>query len=61
MRHQFSIDESIRGGKLQPKEAKVRGGQRGFQVTMEKHPFMARKYLRHAKGMKKESGRFSPK
>lgn len=47
MRYQLTREDRSKGGKLQPREAKVRGGQRGFERTMELHPWFARKHLRH--------------
>lgn len=61
MRHKLTREEQVKGGKSVTGEPKRIAGQKGFERTMELHPHMARKYLKHAKGMRAESDRFNPK
>lgn len=61
MRHTFTKEELSRGGKNQPRDAKVEAGKKGFETTCERYPFMARHYLKYAPGMKRYNGRFKPK
>lgn len=46
-RYQFSDSDRSKGGRNQPREAKIRGGQNGFQKTCETHPYFARKHLKN--------------
>lgn len=62
-RHRLTREEQARGGKNQPRSAKVEGGKKGFETTMERYPFMARHWLKYAPGMKKwrkHKGEFCP-
>lgn len=59
-RHQLTREERSRGGKNQPREAKVLGGKRGFQTTMDYHPFFARHWLRYCPGMRREKQGVKP-
>lgn len=52
MRHILTQEERQRGGRNAPREAKVKGGKKGFEKTCETHPFFARHWLRYCKGMK---------
>lgn len=60
MRHKLTKEERQRGGKNQTRSDKVRGGKKGFEITMERHPWMSH-HLKHAPGMKKFNGSFNPR
>lgn len=52
-RHVLTHEERVRGGKNQPRESKVLGGQRGFEATCILHPFFARHWLQYMPGMRR--------
>lgn len=45
-KYQFTQEDRSKGGKMQPREAKVLAGQKGFERTCELHPYFARKWLK---------------
>ena len=59
-RYQLTREDRSIGGKAQSKEAKSKAGQRGYEVTMERHPWMF-SYLKYAPGMRRfKKGKFDP-
>lgn len=59
-RHKFTREECQKGGRNLSREKKSEGGKKGFDTTMERHPFMFN-YLKYAPGMKKfKEGVFHP-
>ncbi len=47
MRHKFTRDECQRGGRARASQASfVEACRKGFERTMETHPFYARKHLK---------------
>ena len=59
-RYQLTREDRSKGGKAQSREAKSEAGKRGFERTMERHPWMF-SYLKYAPGMKHfKAGKFAP-
>jgi hypothetical protein len=55
-RYQLTQADRAKGGRNAPREAKVKGGKKGFEVTCERHPFFARHWLKYCPGMKRANG-----
>jgi hypothetical protein len=46
-RHKFTREERSKGGKVRcAQESMKEARERGFEVTMDRHPFFARKHLK---------------
>jgi hypothetical protein len=60
-RYVLTSQDRSKGGKSQPRDAKVEAGKKGWETTMERHPWMF-SYLKHAPGMRHfKQGKFDPK
>ena len=47
VRHTFTPEERSRGGKTRcQQDSMTEARQRGFEITMERHPFFARHHLK---------------
>jgi hypothetical protein len=47
MKHELTREERSRGGKSRKKHPNyIESCQKGFEVTMERHPYFARHYLK---------------